>query len=101
MKFSEVRQFLVDIKSTKIMEIISRNNLAKNWEDMMATSVYKVPGRDLIKKVFCHFYRNMKPSLEKEMAVLRNTELRWDHTFKTGKNKQIRSNEGCLKGNQI
>ena len=29
----------------------------------------------------------MKPYLEKEMAVFRNTELRWDHTFKTGKNK--------------
>ena len=101
MKFSEVRQFLVDIKSTKVMEIISRNKLANNWEDMMATKIYSVPSRELIKKMFCHFYRNMKPSLEKEMAVFTNTELRWDHTFKTGKNIQIRRNKGCLKANRI
>ena len=89
MTFSEVKMFLKDIKATKLIEVISRNKLETNWQEMMKTEVYKVPEQDQIKKVFCHFFRNMKPSFEKEMALLRNTELRWDHTFKTGEQISI------------
>ena len=86
MNFSEVELFLKDTKASKVLEIIQRNNVAVSFEDIIGKHPFESIGRNQIRKIFCHFYRNMKPDLVTEMKLLSTTELSWDHTFKTGNN---------------